>query len=471
MSPSHSQSASANREKGIVALSSVLAAVFLTLFKLIVGLATNSLGILSEAAHSGLDLIAALLTFLAVRLAGRPADRSHPFGHGKIENLSALIETLLLLLTCAWIIYEAVQRLVVRTVVVEATAWSFLVMGLAIGVDVGRSRALYRVARKYNSQALEADALHFSTDVWSSSVVIGGLVLVRLADVFPQYRIWLLRADAMAALVVAGIVVWVSLQLGRRTLDALLDRAPEGLEERVRTAIQSVPHVQGCGPIRLRTAGPITFVEATVHVAPDIPAGMAHEVATRVEEAVALLCSDCDVTVHVEPAAPDDVAGQVRAVAADVGLHVHDIHIHHLEDGYHVHLDLEVPGRWTLKEAHRKASAFEEALRERVPEVAGVETHIEVAPAIQEGPGIDVTDAHRELLDRVREIVESRDGVVGCHDLHLRQVGDGLYLSLHCVCPPEMPMEEAHCCAAQVEGIIRREFPFLTHVLIHTEPG
>ncbi|MCS7282813.1 MAG: cation diffusion facilitator family transporter [Anaerolineae bacterium] len=471
MSSLNAHSSLANREKGAVALSSVLAAVFLTFFKLIVGLVTNSLGILSEAAHSGLDLVAALLTFLAVRLAGRPADRDHPFGHGKIENLSALVETFLLLLTCVWIIYEAIQRLFFRTVEVEATVWSFVVMGLAIVVDVSRSRALYRVARKYNSQALEADALHFSTDVWSSSVVIGGLILVRLADVFPQYRDWLLRADAVAALVVAGIVIWVSLQLGRRTLDALLDRAPEGLEERVRAAIQSVPHVQGCGPVRLRTAGPVTFVEATVRVAPDIPAGMAHEVATRVEEAVATLCSDCDVTVHVEPAAPDDVAGQVRAVAANAGLHVHDVHIHHLEDGYHIHLDLEISGERTLEEAHQEASAFEKALRERVPGLAAVETHIEVTPVVSEGQGEDVTDSYQDLLSRVREIAEGREGVIECHDLRLRRVGDALYLSLHCVCPANMPMEEAHRCAAQVEGLIRREFPFLAHVLVHTEPG
>lgn len=464
-------SLAAHREKGSVALSSVLAAVFLTVFKLVVGLATNSLGILSEAAHSGLDLVAALLTFLAVRLAGRPADRDHPFGHGKMENLSALVETLLLLLTCVWIIYEAFQRLFFRTVEVEATVWSFVVMGLAIVVDVTRSRALYRVARKYNSQALEADALHFSTDVWSSSVVIGGLILVRLADVVPQYRPWLLRADAIAALIVAGIVVWVSLQLGRRTLDALLDRAPDGLEDRVRAAIQAVPHVRECGPIRLRTAGPVTFVEATVRVAPHIPAGMAHEIATRVETAVAGLCSDCDVTVHIEPVEPNDVAGLVRAVAADAGLHIHDVHIHHLKDGYHIHLDLEVPEGQTLEEAHQQASAFEEALRARVPGLASVETHIEVAPEVREGQGEDVSEAYRDLLNRVRAIVEAREAVKECHDIHLHRVGDALYLSLHCVCPADMLMEDAHRCAARIEGLIRQEFPSLSHVLVHIEPG
>lgn len=462
----------ARQEKQVVALSSVLAAVFLTTFKLAVGLITNSLGILSEAAHSGLDLVAALITFLAVRASGRPADREHPFGHGKVENLSALIETLLLLATCAWIIYEAMGRLFLRTVEVEANIWAFIVMGAAIIVDISRSRALYRTARRYNSQALEADALHFSTDVWSSSVVIVGLVLVRLADVFPAHRTWLLRADAVAALVVAGIVIWVSLQLGRRTVDALLDRAPDGLEERVRSAIAGVEHVRECGPIRLRMAGPVTFVEATVRVAPEMPAGMAHEVATRVEEAVSQLCSDCDVTVHVEPAvSPDPVIGQVRAIAAEAGLSVHDVHIHRMADGYHVDLDLEVSGHLSLEEAHRMATLFEDRLRAQVDGLASVETHIEVAPVPSDEPGQDVTDAYPEMVEQIRRIAEDQDGVTECHNVRLRQVHDALYVSLHCVCPGELSMEEAHRCSAQLEGRLRRAFPQVAHVLVHTEPA
>lgn len=461
----------ARREKQAVALSSVLAAVFLTTFKLVIGLITNSLGILSEAAHSGLDLVAALITFLAVRASGRPADREHPFGHGKVENFSALVETLLLLATCAWIIYEAIGRLFFRTVEVEANVWAFIVMGSAIIVDISRSRALYRTARRYNSQALEADALHFSTDVWSSSVVIIGLVLVRLADVFPNHRAWLLRADAAAALVVAGIVIWVSLQLGRRTVDALLDRAPAGLEERVRSAITSVEHVQECGPIRLRTAGPVTFVEATVRVAPEMPAGMAHEVATRVEEAVSQLCSDCDVTVHVEPAvSPDPVIGQVRAIAAEAGLSVHDVHIHRMADGYHIDLDLEVCGHLSLEEAHRMATRFEDRLRAQVDGLASVETHIEVAPVPSDGSGQDVTDAHPEMVEQIRRIAENHDGIIECHNIRLRRVHDALYVSLHCVCPGELSMEEAHRCSAQLEGRLRQAFPQVAHVLVHTEP-
>ncbi|MCS7179069.1 MAG: cation-efflux pump [Anaerolineae bacterium] len=461
----------AHREKRAVALSSVLAAIFLTVFKLVIGLTTNSLGILSEAAHSGLDLVAALITFLAVRTSDRPADREHPFGHGKVENFSALIETFLLLATCVWIIYEAIDRLFFKTVEVEASVWAFVVMGTAIVVDISRSRALYRTARRYHSQALEADALHFSTDIWSSSVVIVGLVLVRLADLFPAQRFWLLRADAVAALVVAGIVIWISLQLGRRTVDALLDRAPEGLEERIRAVIAGVEHVQECGPIRLRIAGPTTFVEATVRVASEMPAGMAHEVANQVEEAVARLCSHCDVTVHVEPApSSDSIVGEVRAIAAEAGLSVHDVHVHPMAEGYQVDLDLEVPGGLSLEEAHRLATRFEERMRTRMANLVSVETHIEAAPSSPGNPGHDVTSAYAGMVEAIRRIAEAQDGVVECHAVRLREVGNTLYASLHCVFPGHLSMEEAHRYSAQVEAHLRRTFPHVAHFLVHTEP-
>src|ERR1700722_5696380 len=170
--------ASMQAEKRAVAGSSVLAAIAITTLKIVVGVTTGSLGILSEAAHSALDLIAALVTFFSVQVSDKPADADHQYGHGKFENFSAFIETALLLLTCVWIVYESVKRLFFHSVEIEPSAAAFLVMFLSIAVDSWRSRALGRIASKYDSQALEADALHFSTDIWSSSVVIVGLALV-----------------------------------------------------------------------------------------------------------------------------------------------------------------------------------------------------------------------------------------------------------------------------------------------------
>ncbi len=456
----------AERGKQTVALGSVLAAVLLTAFKLTVGLLTNSLGILSEAAHSSLDLVAALVTFLAVRVSGRPPDSEHQFGHGKIENLSALLETLLLLATCVWIVVEAVRRLALGGAHVEASAWAFVVMGVSIIVDVGRSRALYRAAREYNSQALEADALHFSTDIWSSAVVIGGLVLVRLADLLPRYRLWLVRGDAAAALGVAAIVVLVSIRLGRRTVDALLDRAPEGLDQRIRAAISQVDHVQECNRLRLRTSGPLTLVEATVRVAPQLPTDLAHEIATRVEEAVAVICSPCDVMVHVEPATmgEEDILGKVRRLAAQSGLDVHDVRAHLLEDGYHIDLDLEVEASLSLREAHRLATDFEESLTSSIAGVSEVETHIEGAPAPPSVSGTDVTPQQAELTRKVQA------ALTRCHDIRVRQVEGNLYVTLHCLCVAELSVKEAHRLASELEGRLHETLPHVAHFLIHIEP-
>src|SRR5438477_131122 len=218
-------------EKRTVALNSVLAATVITGLKFFVGISTASLGILSEAAHSTLDLIAAVITLMSVRVSDKPADADHQYGHGKVENFSAFLETGLLLLTCIWIIYEATNRLFFHHVRIEPSLAAFIVMFVSMGVDFWRSRALARIASKYDSQALEADALHFSTDIWSSGIVVLGLLLVLLGRVWNVD--WLRDADPVAALFVAGVVVYVSWRLARRTIDALLDAAPAGVRNKI----------------------------------------------------------------------------------------------------------------------------------------------------------------------------------------------------------------------------------------------
>jgi cation diffusion facilitator family transporter len=285
--------ANEQREKSWAALTSLMAAVGLTAFKIVVGLVTGSLGILAEAAHSGLDLVAALLTFLAVRISGRPPDHSHLYGHGKIESLSALAETFLLTATCGWIVWEAAHRLLTRHARVEVTAWSFLVMGTSIVIDFSRSRVLSRAAKKYHSQALEADALHFQTDIWSSAVVIVGLLGAK-------FGLW--YADALAALGVSAVVVWVSLQLGRRTIDALLDGAPAGMEHLVATVVEAIPGVHDCHNIRIRYSGPVLFIDLHVLVDGSQTLTQAHVLTETIEAAIQEAVPRADVTVHPEPA-------------------------------------------------------------------------------------------------------------------------------------------------------------------------
>ncbi len=290
----------AKKEKRSAALSSVIAAIGLTTFKLIVGILTNSLGILAEAAHSGLDLVAAAMTYFAVRVSDKPADKEHPFGHGKIENLSALFETVLLLATSGWIIYEAILRLFYISVKVEASIWSFIVMGTSIAIDYTRSRILYKAARKYKSQALEADALHFSTDIWSSSVVILGLIGLAIARSVPGLN-WMHKADSIAALVVAVIVIYISGQLGWRTIAALLDTAPRGLTDKIERVAASVPGVVDAHAIRIRPSGAHTFIDMHVTMDGNVTLQEAHAATVLIEDAILREISPADVTVHVEP--------------------------------------------------------------------------------------------------------------------------------------------------------------------------
>jgi cation diffusion facilitator family transporter len=288
------------REKKSAALSSVIAAIGLTGFKIVVGLSTGSLGILAEAAHSGLDLMAAVMTFLAVRISGKPADRTHRYGHGKVENLSALFETMLLLLTCFWILYEAGHRLLYHAAHLRVTFWSFAVMVTSIIVDVSRSRILYRTARKYNSQALEADALHFSTDIWSSAVVIVGLLCVKISDWVPNVS-FLRNADSVAAIMVGLIVVYISIKLGIRTIQALLDVAPSGIENKIIAAVECLPGVADCHNVRFRYSGPQLFVDIHILVDGNQTLKQAHDLTEEIEYTIQQLLPNVDVTIHPEP--------------------------------------------------------------------------------------------------------------------------------------------------------------------------
>lgn len=281
------------KEKQRVAVSSVIAAVFLTGLKLIVGIVTGSLGILSEALHSLLDLVAAVITFFSVKMSDRPADQKHNFGHGKVENLSALIQTVLLLITCCWIFYEGISRIVTGDFHVEVTIWSYIVVVTSIVIDFSRSHALMRVAKKHNSQALEADALHFSTDIWSSTAVLIGLLCVDFLD-FPY-------ADPIAALIVACIVLYVSCQLGKRAIDVLLDRAPEQVIKSVETILNEHEQIQQYHNLKVRTSGADTFIFFNIHVNPNTPFVEVHRFCDHIEKDIIDKIPRSEVFIHVEP--------------------------------------------------------------------------------------------------------------------------------------------------------------------------
>lgn len=290
----------ATQEKLSAALSSVISAVILTGSKFTVGLMTGSLGIIAEAAHSALDLVAAIVTYIALHLASKPADREHTYGHGKIENFSALVETLLLFATCAWIAYESLDRLFFNPKPVDVSIWAFAVVLLSIGIDTWRSKRLMKAAKKHHSQALEADALHFRTDIWSSCVVLFGLVCVRVADAYPELA-WLHKADSLAALGVAGIVIGVSYKLGERTVQNLLDIAPDGAVSKVQKIVEGIPGVLDCHHVRIRHSGPDLFLDLHVTMDGQMTLQAAHDLTELIEARIQESFTGADITVHAEP--------------------------------------------------------------------------------------------------------------------------------------------------------------------------
>ena len=282
----------ATKEKKRVAVSSIIATVFLAGSKFIIGVITGSLGLLSEALHSCLDLVAAIVTYFSVRISDKPADKEHHFGHGKVENLSALIQTILLLITCAWIIYEAVLRLIIKNVDIEVNIWSYIVIIVSIIVDISRSRALSRVAKKHNSQALEADALHFSTDIWSSCVVLLGLICAQFGFYF---------ADPVAALFVALIVLYICYKLGKKAVDILLDKAPAQSYEYVTDILNNHPEIKKYHNLKLRTAGADTFVSFNIHLEPYMSFTDIHAFCDHLENDIQEKIPRCEVYIHAEP--------------------------------------------------------------------------------------------------------------------------------------------------------------------------
>jgi cation diffusion facilitator family transporter len=456
------------REKKAVALNSIYAAIAITLLKSIVGLTTGSLGILSEAAHSGLDLVAAAITYFSVRVSDKPADADHQYGHGKIESFSAFLETGLLLLTCIWIVYEAVNRLFFHSVHVEPTVWAFAVMGTSIIVDFWRSRRLRRIADKYDSQALHADALHFSTDIWSSTVVILGLVLVLAGRQYSQP--WLAKADAVAALCVASIVVYVSWRLARQTIDALLDAAPAGVRGRIIQELNRVNGVLEVGWVRIRRGGSHYFADVSIAMSRTLTFQKSEQVSNEVAARVRFVLPDADVVVNTVSRASrqESLFDRIRAVATRNNLNVHDISVQDIGGSLHVEQHVELDENLSLKDAHDRVTRLESEMKKEVAEISSILTHIESEPAtIETSDGLLRAPGFETRLQQVREGFPE---VVDMHDLMFKQVGGRLYLSLHCTMNDDLPLSRVHDIQTAMESRFRQEVPELFRVLIHPEP-
>jgi cation diffusion facilitator family transporter len=460
------------REKKRAALLSVGSALLLVSLKTFLVVRTGSLGVLSEALHSGLDLIAAIITFLSVRMSDQPADERHPYGHGKFENFSAFVETGLLALTALYIIYEAFDRLFFRTVHIQPSVTAILVLLLALSIDLTRARALRHVAEKYSSDALEADALHFSTDVWSTIVVIFGVGLVWAGETWGLP--WLIYADSLAGLVVAAIVLWVGAQLGRRTLDALLDAAPEGLQQEIARAVARMDGVLDVDRVRVRRAGNRHFVDATVSVARTASLEQVHALSDAIEKRIGEIVPS-DVMVHAEPRAPqgEHLFESIRAVAQRMGLAVHDVHALQQDGQLFIELHLEVDEKLSLREAHRQASELEEEIRKLRDGSTEVNIHIEPLGRHIATPDAGISEM-KQLSRAIEEFLNSLTSefseLVNCHDVRVRQVEHHILVSCHCTMQSDLPITQIHDVTVALEDRVKEKFPQIYRVTIHPEP-
>jgi cation diffusion facilitator family transporter len=451
-------------DKERAALGSIAASAALTAAKAIVGLLTGSLAILSEAGHSLLDLAATVLTYFAVRISGKPADAEHQYGHGKVESVTALAETALLFLLSGVVIWEAVHRLGgTEAHPVKATAAAFAIIVGSIVVDFFRARTLHRVARRTLSEALDADALHFSSDMWSSIAVLIGLGGVALG--YPL-------SDAIAALVVAVFICIAGWRLGRRTIDTLTDTAPAGVSDQVAAIARKMPGVVAVERVRARPAGAVLFVDLGVGVSRTLPLDRVSAIKDRLAAAIRAALPQAELTITTEPRALDGetVRERVMMIARNRGLAIHHVAVQTISGKLSVSLDLEVEGTLALAAAHDVASGLEQAVRDQLGPDVEVETHIEPLPA-------DVLagrDATAERVAEVRAVLNAQAaGIAGLHEIHdvrVRETAEGEIVNFHCQVDPALSVHAVHDLVDAVEGGLRRHFPTIARVIGHAEP-
>jgi cation diffusion facilitator family transporter len=441
---------------------SVLAAIVLVAIKLTAGLITGSLGLVAEAAHSATDLVAALLTLFAVRVAIRPADRTHHYGHGKAEHLAALAESAVLALVSVFIAYESLRRLLGDGgAVADVPWWSLLVIAVVIVIDAWRALSSARAARRYESAALASNALHFASDLAGSVAVLAGLVLVRAGQP---------KADAIAALFVAVLVVIAAVRLARRSIDVLMDRASVEAENQVRAALADLP--MEVRRIRVRHAAGHDFVDLVIAVPPDVGVGQAHATADEVEDAIHGALGRADVVVHVEPAESDGSLRE-RVTAAALAVpdvrEIHNVRVIHTGGAYELSLHVKLLPGLPLEEAHTVVSRLERAIQAAVPEVTHVHTHMEPLSDTdwaREPSSSEVADQIAVIDEVVRRYTGNGPGAV-----RFRDAEAGRIALIDIALPAEQPLRVAHQRAGEIEEAVRERCPQLVDVIVHTRPG
>ncbi len=477
MSPTATPEAVTHNAKRSAALFSVLAAFCVTALKLLTGLLTGSLGMLSEAAHSGIDLIASAITLFSVQVSDRPADADHTYGHGKVESLSAAIETVLMLASCIWILTEAIRRIVFRQhLSISLSIWPFAVLLLSIGVDYTRSRKLHRIASEYKSAALEADAIHFRTDIWSSFAVIAGLIATYAGE---HWHIPALElADPIAAILVSAIILHVTFKLARSTVDALTDATPPEARAQTRAMMRDLAGIDGVlsvDRVRTRRSGPSYFADLTLGMARNLTFQRSEQITMAATAAVQRHLPGADVVVHSIPTASlaESVHDRIRAVASRSNLAIHDVSVQEYNHSLHVEQHLEVDETMSLRAAHALVTQLESEIRREIPGISTILTHIESEPATIERP--ESLDRDRQLELRLRQAAAAFPQILDIHEVFVTRIhhqgNDRIQVNCHCTLPDDLPMSEVHAIITALEGAFKLDAPEVSRLLIHPEPA
>jgi cation diffusion facilitator family transporter len=461
-------------EKKKVALSSVVAAIFLTAMKLTVGVITGSLGILSEAAHSALDLGAAVITFFAVKISDKPADKEHNYGHGKIESFSALIETLLLLVTCVWIIYEAVERLFYeKSSDITNTYWGMAIILISMIVDITRSRALKKAAEQYGSQALAADALHFSSDVLSSLVVFIGLACVTVGNVFKVK--FLYNADPVAALGVSILVIIISFRLGKQTVEVLLDTAPKGMLNQILHEVNQINGVLDVANVRVRASGPRVFIDLDIGINRNESHRVVHSIVNEVRERLERKITGCDVMISTYPV---DTAGEDQEIYHTVKkivdnfpicTNIHNIHVYEVAGEKYIAIHLEVKESMNLTESHHLSHEIGDLISQQLQDVRDVSVNFEYVKR-QYITAEDVTDQNPDIISQIKNLVNKVPERLNCHDIKIYSQGGKLTIFLHCEMKEEYSIEKIENISKAINEKIKSNIREIDSIHMHVEP-
>lgn len=450
-----------------VAKTSLYAAIVIVLLKAIASYLSGSLAVLSELFHSSTDLLACIATLISINISAKPPDRQHQYGHQKIESLSALFQVLILILMCGYLVYEAIMRIIEHKVV-QIDIFTFSVIIICIVIDFSRSRALKKIAKETGSQALEADSLHFSSDILSSVVVLISMSLTY----FNVSRL----ADPVSAILVSIVIIYTTVSLSKRAFDSLMDKVPPGIYEKIRSSVYEIKGVENIKTLRVRSSGSTTFVDMTIEVPRTKTFSEVHDVMTAVERRIKSDLPNSDIVVHSEPieSQNETINDKIRMIVKDAGFTCHDVHTHKINDSIFAELHIDLPEFTDLKTAHDVIDILERQIKEKLPFITDVKIHIDEPESVAFETE-EVTKDYPFLIDAIRTILDNEKDVISYDDLKVISANGKIRISLICYFEKDRAMEEVHDIVTLLENKIyihlKEKYPDLTYVIIHAEPS